>query len=80
MEVKDYIEIGIGAYLLGEAFKGCLGPTKKQIEEAKAKAIEKRKKATRVYWQAGKLWAEYYDPKCNVSWREEIKEDPFHLY
>ena len=74
-KLEDYLEIVAGAYLIGAAFGGKKF-SKVDLERVKAKRV----KATEIYWQAGKKWAVYYDKECNVSWREEIKHDPFNLY
>ena len=80
-KLEDYAEIAIGMYVLDCFLSTCkLGPSKKELQKQKEAAIRKRNKATNVYWRAGKKWADYYDPECNVGWTEEIKDDPFHLY
>ncbi len=72
-KVEDYIEIGIGAWLIESLFKN-RGPSKAEYEKAK----RKRALCKEIYFERGKKYATFEQE--GITWTEEIKEDPFRLY
>lgn len=73
MKLKDYVDIGIGAYLIESLFKN-----RRPSKEEYKKAVTKRALCTEIYFQNGKEYATY--TQDGITWTEEIKDDPFKLY